>query len=116
RTGFTAVVTALFFFLALFFYPLLSVVTPHVTAPALIMVGVLMASALGRIEWDKLEESVPAFLTVIAMPLSYSIATGIALGFILYPLTMIIKGDAKKVHPLMYFLFVVFILYFVFLK
>jgi len=118
RTGFTAVATAIFFLLALFFYPVISTIAMQgaVTAAALVMVGVLMASNLGKIEWDQLEESVPAFITVIAMPLTYSIATGIALGFILYPLTKIVKGDFKKVHPVMYVMFVVFLLYFLFLR
>lgn len=116
RSGFTAVVTAGFFLLALFFSPLLNMVTSAVTAPALIIVGVLMASSLKNIEWDKFEIAVPAFLTVIAMPLTYSIATGIALGFIFYPITMIVKGKAKEIHPIIYGLCVIFIIYFVFLS
>jgi AGZA family xanthine/uracil permease-like MFS transporter len=116
RSGFTSVVTAGFFLLALFFSPLLGVVTPHVTAPALIIVGVLMVSALGKIEWDKFEIAVPTFLTVIAMPLTYSIATGIAIGFIFYPITMIMKGRIKEIHPIMYGMFAIFILYFIFLS
>ncbi len=112
RTGFASVVTAILFAVALFFSPLLAVITPAVTAPALIVVGVLMASNLARIEWDKIEEAAPAFLTVILMPLTFSIATGIALGFILYPLTKIVKGQAKEVHPIMYGLFFVFLIYF----
>lgn len=116
RTGFTAVVTAALFGLALFFSPVLAVITSQVTAAALVMVGALMAASLGKIEWDQLEESVPAFLTVITMPLTYSIATGIALGFVLYPLTKIVKGDFKKVHPIMYFLFFVFLAYFIWLR
>lgn len=115
RTGFTAVVTAGFFLLSLIFSPLLSVVTQEVTAPALIIVGVLMCASLKNIDWDQFEIAVPAFLTVIAMPLTYSIATGIAIGFIFYPITMIVKGRMKEIHPVMYFLFVVFVLYFVFL-
>src|SRR5699024_9307465 len=75
RTGFTSVVTAGFFLLALFFSPLLQVVTLEVTAPALIIVGVLMSTALKEIEWDRFEIAVPSFLTIIAMPLTYSIAT-----------------------------------------
>ncbi|MCK0473496.1 NCS2 family permease [Halalkalibacter sp. APA_J-10(15)] len=114
RTGFTSVVTAGLFLVALFFSPLLAVVTEQVTAPALIVVGILMASSIRLIEWDKFEIAVPAFLTVIAMPLTYSIATGIAIGFIFYPITMICKGKAKEIHPLMYVLFVVFVLYFIF--
>ncbi|MHC0039293.1 NCS2 family permease [Pseudoneobacillus sp. C159] len=115
RTGFAALVTAGFFLLSLFFFPLLEVVTAPVTAPALIIVGVLMVSSLGKIDWSRFEIAVPAFLTVIAMPLSYSIATGIAVGFIFYPITMAIKGKMKEVHPIMYFLFFVFVCYFVFL-
>ncbi|MCF6139551.1 NCS2 family permease [Pseudalkalibacillus berkeleyi] len=115
RTGFTSVVTAGFFLLALLFSPLLGVITPAVTAPVLIIVGVLMVGVLGKIEWHRFEIAAPAFLTIIAMPLTYSIATGIALGFILYPLTMIVKGEGKKVHPIMYAMFFIFILYFVFL-
>lgn len=116
RTGFASVVTAGFFLLALFFSPLLSVVTPQVTAPALIIVGVLMASTLKDIDWDQFEIAVPAFLTVVTMPLTYSIATGIAIGFIFYPITMLLRGRAKEVHPVMYVLFIIFVLYFVFLS
>lgn len=114
RSGFASVVTAVLFLLALFFSPLLSVVTPSVTAPALIVVGVMMASALKNIEWDQFEIAVPAFLVVLTMPLAYSIATGIAIGFIFYPITMIAKGRAKEIHPIMYAFFIIFILYFIF--
>lgn len=116
RTGFASLVTACFFILSIFFFPLLSVITSNVTAPALIIVGVLMVSNLRHIEWDKFEIAVPAFLTLITMPLTYSIATGIAIGFIFYPITMIVKGRIKEIHPVMYFFFVVFLLYFIFLK
>lgn len=115
RSGFTSVVTAGFFLLALFFSPLLSIVTSAVTAPALIIVGVLMATALKDIDWNDFTIAVPAFLTVIMMPLTYSIATGIAIGFIFYPITMLVTGKAKQIHPVMYFLFVIFVLYFIFL-
>ncbi|MBI0581046.1 NCS2 family permease [Neobacillus cucumis] len=113
RTGFASLVTAGFFILAIFFFPLLSVVTTAVTAPALIIVGVLMVSSLGDIEWKKFEIAVPAFLTMITMPLSYSIATGIAIGFIFYPITMIVKGRIKDVNPIMYLFFVIFLVYFI---
>lgn len=115
RTGLTAVFAALFFILALFFSPLLNVVTPQVTASALIIVGVLMSTALKQIEWDKFEIAVPAFFVIIAMPLTSSIATGIALGFIFYPVTMLMAGRIKEVHPATYGMFVIFILYFAFL-
>ncbi|WP_332633404.1 NCS2 family permease [Halalkalibacter flavus] len=116
RTGFTSVVTAGLFLIALFFSPLLAVVTAEVTSAALIIVGILMASSLGLIDWKRFEIAVPAFVTVIAMPLTYSIATGIAMGFILYPITMVAKGKAKEIHPIMYVLFFVFLAYFIFLS
>ena len=116
RTGFASIVTGLLFLLALFFSPLLFVITSEVTAPALIIVGVLMVSSLGGIEWSRFEIAVPAFFTIIIMPLSYSIATGIAVGFIFYPITMLLSGKRKEIHPIMYVLFVIFILYFIFIK
>lgn len=116
KTGFASVVTGLLFLLALFFSPLLFIITPEVTAPALIIVGVLMVSNLGNIEWTRFEMAVPAFFTVIAMPLTYSIATGIAIGFIFYPITMLLSGRKKEVHPIMYVLMVLFILYFIFIE
>lgn len=116
RSGFAAIVTAGFFLLSLFFFPLLEIITAPVTAPALIIVGILMVSSLGKIEWTRFEVAVPAFLTIISMPLTYSIASGIAIGFIFYPITMIVKGRTKEIHPIMYFLFVIFVLYFIFLK
>jgi AGZA family xanthine/uracil permease-like MFS transporter len=115
RTGFASVVTAGFFLLALLFSPLLHVITVEVTAPALIIVGVLMSSALKGIAWEKFEIAVPAFLTIIAMPLTYSIATGIAIGFVFYPITMIMKGKGKQIHPIMYGMAGIFVLYFIFL-
>src|SRR5699024_6278530 len=108
--------TGCLFLLALFFSPLLMVITSEVTAPALIIVGVLMVSALGKIEWSRFEIAVPAFLTMIMMPLSYSIVTGIAIGFIFYPITMIVSGRRKEVHTIMYGLFLLFVLYFIFIK
>ena len=116
RTGFASIVTACLFLLALFFSPLLQVITVEVTAPALIIVGVLMSTSLKNIEWDKFEIAVPSFLVIATMPLTYSIATGIAIGFIFYPITMIMKGRAKEIHPVMYGMTAIFILYFIFLS
>ncbi len=114
RTGFASVVTGFCFLLAIFFSPLMEVVTSAVTTPALVVVGVLMASNFAEIDWKKFEVAVPAFITIIMMPLSYSIATGIACGFIFYPITMLISKRHKEIHPIMYGLMVLFILYFVF--
>lgn len=126
RTGFTAVVVAGFFFLAMFFSELLAVisapieiekgfvVTP-VTSAALVIVGVLMCTALAKIEWSRFDEALPAFVTILVMPLSYSIATGIAAGFILYPLLKVAKGEGRKVHWIMYVLAIIFFIYLGFL-
>lgn len=114
RSGFASVVTAGFFLLALFFSPLLSVVTSQVTAPALIVVGILMANNLKKIQWEDMALAAPAFLIVIGMPLTYSISDGIALGFIAYPVTMIAAKRAKEVNLFMYalaFIFVAFLFY-----
>jgi len=116
RTGLAAVVTAICFLLSLFFFPLLEVVTSAVTTPALVIVGILMVASLGKIDWTKFEVAAPAFLTLITMPLTYSISTGIAAGFVFYPITMIVKGKAKEINPIMYVFFVIFVLYFVFLQ
>ncbi|MET4563238.1 AGZA family xanthine/uracil permease-like MFS transporter [Lysinibacillus parviboronicapiens] len=116
RSGFAAVVTAVLFLVALFFSPLLAVVTPAVTAPALVIVGVLMVSSLRLIDWDKFEIAVPAFFTVLMMPLGYSIATGIAIGFVFYPVTMLLAGRKKEIHPMMYGLFFVFLAYFIWVR
>lgn len=115
KSGFTAVVTAICFLFALFFSPLLTIVTSAVTSPALILVGVMMAVQLKNINWDQFEIAVPAFFTAIMMPFTGSIANGMAAGFVFYPITMILKGKAKEVHPIMWILAVCFALYFIFL-
>jgi AGZA family xanthine/uracil permease-like MFS transporter len=116
RTGVTSLVVGGLFLLALPFEPVVAVVaaTPSVTAPALIVVGVLMAAGIGDIEWGRLEIAVPAFVTIVAMPLTFSIATGIALGLILFPVTMAVVGRPREVHPILYALAVISVLYFVF--
>ncbi|WP_020006871.1 NCS2 family permease [Salinicoccus albus] len=115
RTGFASVVTGVLFLLAVLFSPLIVTFTSEVTAPALIIVGALMVSNLSKIRWDQFEVAVPAFLTMFMMPLTYSIATGIAIGFVFYPITMVMAGRRKEIHPVMYGLFVVFLLYFLFM-
>ncbi|MFE7802971.1 NCS2 family permease [Nocardia sp. NPDC057440] len=117
RTGMTAVTTAGWFLIAMFCYPIFAVVagSASITAPALIVVGVLMARALGEIDWNRLEYSIPAFITVIMMPLTYSIANGLAMGMLFYPIVMVAKGRVKEVHPAMWALMVMFLGYFFFL-
>jgi adenine/guanine/hypoxanthine permease len=113
KTGLTSVVTAGLFLLTLLFSPLLAGVTSYVTAPALIIVGVMMARGLGQIAWDRMEIAIPAFVTVIMMPLTFSIANGIAMGLILYPLMMAVRGKAKEISPALYPLAVVLVAYFI---
>lgn len=113
RTGLTAVTTGICFLLAVFFYPLLGIVTSAVTAPALIVVGILMAQQLGQIEWDEFSNAAPAFITVIMMVLSYSISDGIALGFITYTFAKLACGKAKEIQPIIYILDIIFIIYFI---
>lgn len=110
RTGLTAVTVAVLFILAAFFGPLVSAVSgiSAITAPALIIVGCLMMESVAKINWNELDEAFPAFLIILSMPLTSSIATGIALGFVSYPLVKIARGRAKEVHPLVYFFAVLF--------
>ncbi|GAA5063925.1 NCS2 family permease [Nocardia callitridis] len=117
RTGLTAVTTAGWFLVAMFCYPIFAVVagSGEVTAPALIVVGVLMARSLGDIEWQRMEFAVPAFITVVMMPLTYSIANGLAMGMLFYPVVMVARGRIKEVHPVMWVLLVAFLGYFFFL-
>lgn len=102
RTGLTGVTTAGLFFLSAFFAPLIAAVPVFATAPALIMVGVFMMRGIGRIEFTQFEEGLPAFLTIIFMPLTYSIATGLAFGFLSYVLIQLGLGKFRQVHPLLF--------------
>ncbi|MBD5429453.1 NCS2 family permease [Lactobacillus sp.] len=112
RTGLTAIFVGTFFLIAMIFSPLLQVIPTTVTAPALIIVGVLMASNLKHIDWDSFEIAVPSFLVVVGMPLTYSISDGLALGMIAYPITMIAAKRYKEVSPMMYILFIIFVVFF----
>lgn len=112
RTGLTAIFIGIFFLISMIFSPLLAVIPTTVTAPALIIVGVLMAGNLKNIHWEKFEVAFPAFLIVVGMPLTYSISDGLALGMIAYPLTMIASKRYKEVSVMMYILFFIFIGFF----
>lgn len=113
RTGLASVFTSICFLIMLFCSGLLSVVTPYVTAPALITVGVLMASSLNSIEWSNIETAIPAFSTIIMMMLGYSIAEGIASGFLLYPIMMVAAKRHKEVNSVMWILSIIFLLHFI---
>jgi AGZA family xanthine/uracil permease-like MFS transporter len=110
RTGLTALTVCVLLALTLFFSPTVAVLAgiPAITAPALIIVGFLMINVLRKIEWNDIEEAFPAFLIVVLMPLTYSIATGIGVGFIVYPILKLIRGKGKDVHPIFYVFAVLF--------
>ncbi len=114
RTGLTSVVTGLLFFLALFIAPLAGLIPAEATAPALVIVGVLMVGAVVKIDFEDFTEAFPAFLTIIFMPLAFSIADGIAVGFIAYPIVKLIAGRSKEVHWLVYVLAAVSVVHFIF--
>lgn len=99
RTGLTGVVTALLFFLAAFFTPLIGAVPPYATAPALVVVGIFMMRGIGQIDFYNFEEGAPAFLTIVLMPLTYSIATGLAFGFISFVLIKLGLGKWRECNP-----------------
>ncbi|MBY0095211.1 NCS2 family permease [Mesobacillus maritimus] len=110
RTGLTSLTVAVLFIIAAFFSPLVGAVSglSAITAPALIIVGSLMMGSIAEVRWNELEEAFPAFLIILSMPLTSSIATGIALGFISYPLLKLVKGKGRQVHPLLYIFAVLF--------
>ncbi len=110
RTGLTSVVTGILFFLAIFLAPLIGVVPGYATAPALIVVGFLMLAVVKNINWDDLTISIPASLTIIMIPLTYSISKGIGYGFISYVLIKLFSGKGKDVHPLMYITSIFFVI------
>lgn len=113
KTGLTSIVTAIMFALCLFLTPIAGIVTSAATAPALIIVGVLMADSLKEIEWNDFEEALPAFMTLLFMAFSYSISNGIAAGFIFYVISKLCKGKGKEVHPLLYVFAILFVIYFI---
>ena len=117
RTGFASVVTGILFLVALFFSPLLTVMTSNVTAPVMILVGVLMCSSLKEIDWNDAKIAIPSFFTILMMPLTYSVAEGIAIGFITYVIMALASKDKdKSIHPIMFGLAVLFVIYFILLK
>ncbi len=113
RTGLTAVTTAVLFILAIFFAPLLAIVTGIVTAPALIVVGILMAQQLGGIDWSDFVYASSSFMAVITMILAYSISDGIAVGFITYVVASIAAKRTKEIHPIVWVLLPIFVLHYI---
>jgi AGZA family xanthine/uracil permease-like MFS transporter len=115
RTGVTAIVTGLLFVLALFALPVIGAIPTAATAPALIIVGSLMMAHGAEIEWKKPTVAIPSFLTMIMIPLTFSIANGLAFGFVAYSLIKIGSGEGRKVHWLVYVLTALFIARFIYM-
>lgn len=117
RTGFTSVVVSVLLLGTLFFAPVIGAIAnlPAITAPTLIIVGCFMMGGLAKVTWHEFEESFPAFIVMLSMPLTSSIATGIALGFITYPLLKLVRGKFRDIHPMLYVFMLLFILQLAFL-
>ena len=112
RTGLVAITVGLLFLLVPIFTPLIAIVPPQATAPALILVGFFMLAVLKDIDWANFREAFPVLITMITMPLTYSITNGIGFGFILFTAMMLFTGRARQVHGLMYLSSAAFVLYF----
>lgn len=113
RTGLASVFTGIAFLLAVFLAPLINMVPSEAAAPVLVFVGFLMISQVVDVDWENPEVGIPAFLTIILMPFAYSITTGIGAGFLAYVFIKLVRGKAKEVHPLMYVVAALFVIYFV---
>ncbi|MGO4753094.1 NCS2 family permease, partial [Streptomyces sp. 2MCAF27] len=110
--GFASVVTGALFGLALFLTPLATMVPAQAATPALIAVGFLLMSQVRHIEWERYDIAIPAFLTIVVMPFTYSITNGIGAGFIAYVLIKAVLGKAREVHWLLWGTAALFVLYF----
>jgi AGZA family xanthine/uracil permease-like MFS transporter len=116
RTGVTAMVTGALFVVALFVAPVVGAIPAAATAPALIVVGSLMMSVVAEVKWDDPEVAVPAFLTMMTIPLTFSIANGLAFGFTAYTLMKVLRGKFREVSWVVYLLTAIFIVRFVYLS
>jgi len=112
RTGLASVITGLLFLVAIFFAPLVELIPAQAAVPALVLVGFLMMQQVKGIDWDDLEIAIPAFLTIVLMPFTYSISVGIGAGFITYVFIKLVRGKAGDIHPLMWGVAAAFVLYF----
>jgi AGZA family xanthine/uracil permease-like MFS transporter len=112
RTGIASIITGVGFLLSLFLAPLVNMVPSEAAAPALFFVGFLMMAQVVHVQWEDPEEGIPAFLTIVLMPFTYSITVGIGAGFISYALIKLILGKGKEVHPLLYGVAAAFVVYF----
>ncbi len=112
RTGLASVVTGALFLVAMFFAPVVGIVPNEAAVPALVLVGFLMMQQLRGIDWADLDIAVPAFLTIVLMPFTYSITVGIGAGFLAFVLIKLVRGKAAEVHALMWVVAALFVIYF----
>jgi adenine/guanine/hypoxanthine permease len=112
RTGLASIVTGVLFLLAMFIAPVVEIVPNEAAVPALILVGFLMMQQVRGIDWEDLEIGIPAFLTIVLMPFTYSISVGIGAGFLAYVLIKVVRRKAGDVHPLMWLVAALFVVYF----
>jgi AGZA family xanthine/uracil permease-like MFS transporter len=112
RTGLASVVTGLLFLVSILVTPLVRIIPNEAAVPALILVGFLMMQQVQNIDWNDLEIAIPAFLTIILMPFTYSITVGIGAGFVSYVLIKIVLGKSRAVHPMMWVTAGLFVVYF----
>jgi AGZA family xanthine/uracil permease-like MFS transporter len=113
RTGLTAVVVGALFLLAMFFSPIAGVIPPEATAPALVIVGYFMMTLVRDIDWGDPGMGIPALLTIVMMPFTYSITNGVGAGFLSYVVIAVLRGKAREVHPLLYVVAAIFAWYFI---
>ena len=112
RTGLASVVTGVLFLLAMFLAPIVNIIPSEAAVPALVLVGFLMMQQVQGIAWDDLEIAIPAFLTIVLMPFTYSITVGIGAGFLAYVLIKVVRGKAAEIHVLMWIVAAMFAVYF----
>ena len=112
RTGLASVVTGILFLLSTFLAPLVELVPTEAASTALVFVGFLMMTQVTGIDWDSEEVAIPAFMTIAFMPFGYSVSVGIGVGFVTYAVIQLVKGKAAKVHPLMWVVASLFVIYF----
>ncbi len=112
RTGLASVVTGLLFLLSTFFAPIVSAIPSEAAVPALVLVGFLMMQQVTGVDWSDLEIAIPAFLTIVLMPFTYSITVGIGAGFVSYVLIKLVLGKARALHPLLLLVAALFVVYF----
>jgi AGZA family xanthine/uracil permease-like MFS transporter len=115
RTGLGNIVIAGFFLVSMFCAPLVEAIPSYATAPALILVGALMCGSVARVQWDDFSEAFPAFLTIVATPLTFSIATGLSLGMLSFTFIKIGTGKYREISPLIWVLSVLFLIRYAFL-